>query len=370
VPPPTVNQILQSRGIQHAHFIERLKAGEVQRVLALLNRDLYPRLEAHLQARIDRLLRLELPSDETLKRLSEMLDASREMTHEAFSRAGAEAVNRLGDFAVAEAEWQVAAVQAAVPFKIDFASPNPRTLQALAGGSEFEGRLLNQWFVGLGNQTQLDVSQALREGIGLGETTDQIVRRIAGGDDFEGAFGASRRNVEAVVRTATQNVSQEARDMTYRENDDIVKGWQFVATLDTRTTEICMAQDGEVYDVGDDAWRPPLHWNCRSTSVPILKSWKELGIPGLDELPDGTRSSMNGEVPEKTTYEEWLRGQSKEVQDEALGNTKAELWRRGEVDIDRFTSDSGRTLTLDELREREGISDKAMERAAKAARDE
>ena len=64
---------------------------------------------------------------------------------------------------------------------------------------------------------------------------------------------------------------------------------------------------------------------------------------------------MAGPVSAKTTYNSWLRTQSKEMQDEALGPERAKLFRGG-MNVDKFTDDNGRTLTLDELRAREGIT--------------
>lgn len=80
----------------------------------------------------------------------------------------------------------------------------------------------------------------------------------------------------------------------------------------------------------------------------MLKSWKDLGIP-LREIPPSTRASMNGQVPERTTYEEWLRGEPKHVQIEALGKARAEAFRAG-TGLARFVTREGRVLTLDELR--------------------
>jgi hypothetical protein len=123
--------------------------------------------------------------------------------------------------------------------------------------------------------------------------------------------------------------------------------------LDNRTTEICIGYDGKVYPINEGP-RPPFHWQCRTQAVPVLKSWKQLGI-NLKEAPEGTRSSMNGQEAAKITYPEWLKKQPIEFQDEVLGPTRAKLWRSGKVKIDRFTQD-GKLLTLDQLRKKEGLS--------------
>jgi hypothetical protein len=145
--------------------------------------------------------------------------------------------------------------------------------------------------------------------------------------------------------------------MTYEANKDIVKGVQIVATLDNRTTEICMSEDGKVYDVGDGP-RPPFHFNCRTTTTPVLKSLREMGFksPTGKPLSKATRASVNGQVPARQTYGSWLKRQPKAVQEDALGVEKARLFRHGDLTVDRFVDDRRNVLTLDELRRREGLS--------------
>jgi len=89
--------------------------------------------------------------------------------------------------------------------------------------------------------------------------------------------------------------------------------------------------------------------NCRSTKVPVLKSWREFGFD-FDELPGGTRASMRGEVPAKLDYDGWLRQQPASLQDEILGPGRAKLFRGG-LRMERFIDDQNRSLTLVELRD-------------------
>lgn len=90
---------------------------------------------------------------------------------------------------------------------------------------------------------------------------------------------------------------------------------------------------------------PPLHFNCRCVRIPVVKSWRDLGFD-IDEVPEGTRASMDGQVPETQTYGAWLKTQPASVQDEALGPKRAELFRGG-MTVDRFVRD-GRVVRLDE----------------------
>lgn len=62
---------------------------------------------------------------------------------------------------------------------------------------------------------------------------------------------------------------------------------------------------------------------------------------------------MNGQVPDDLTYNQWLRQQSVDIQNEALGPRRGALFRKGDLSVTQFTTRRGRTLTLKELRQRE-----------------
>lgn len=91
--------------------------------------------------------------------------------------------------------------------------------------------------------------------------------------------------------------------------------------------------------------------NCRSVSVPVLKSWRELGFDA-DELEPAERASMDGMVPGNLTYGQWLMEQSVERQNEILGVTRATLLRKGGMEYEQFANRKGEWLTLEQLRRR------------------
>lgn len=209
------------------------------------------------------------------------------------------------------------------------------------------------------------IRDALRIGYVQGETTSQMIQRIRGtraNAYSDGIIEIDRRNAEAVVRTAISHVAANARDAFYEANDDIIEAVSWCSTLDSRTSEICQVRDGLQYTV--DTHKPighsvpwlggpgKAHWNCRSTSAPVVKSFKDLGID-FEDFSAETRASMDGEVPADQTYGEWLTKQSAARQDDVLGPTRGKLLRAGGLTIDRFSNDKGQWLTLDQLRERD-----------------
>ena len=99
---------------------------------------------------------------------------------------------------------------------------------------------------------------------------------------------------------------------------------------------------------------PPQHFRCRCSMIPVLKTWEELGI-NMDELPDGTRASMEGQVNDKT-FADWLKRKESETPgfaDKTLGKGRAELFRDGKLTMDQMIS-GGKPLTLAELKGKYG----------------
>lgn len=177
----------------------------------------------------------------------------------------------------------------------------------------------------------------------------QRVRGTRANKFTDGILYTTRRKAEAIVRTSINNVSNAARQETFAQNNDIIKGIKWVATLDTRTCPECGGLDGKVFKPGTAHRQPPAHINCRCTMTPVLKSYRELGLDVAD-APVGARASMNGAVPSDVTYNKWLRRQPKEVQDQILGPSRAALFRGNKIKISEFTNNNGKLLTLPQLK--------------------
>jgi hypothetical protein len=63
---------------------------------------------------------------------------------------------------------------------------------------------------------------------------------------------------------------------------------------------------------------------------------------------------MNGQVPRDLNYEQWLKTQDTQAQNEALGTRRAQLWRAGRITMDDMVTKDGRALTLAELEQMDG----------------
>jgi SPP1 gp7 family putative phage head morphogenesis protein len=336
---------IRDLAIRHGVYLERYTKGEAKRIIAVLEqslKDIVGKMEATGGAW-------------TRQRLATMLDSTRQILREAFGSIEPRLFNDLEELARQEAEKVLSDIRKSIPVTLETTAPAPSQLLASVRGDAAAGgatmaELYSQW---AGNTQQAFV-QAIRLGVAQGETVNKLVQRIRGksvghGRYEGGVMQTTTRGAEALVRTAVAHVNSAARDAVYAENADIIKGYQYVGTLDSATCLVCAPLDGKEYAADESFPVLPQHYNCRCVKVPVLKSYKELGID-LDEAPPGTRASMGGQVPEKITYQEWLAQQKPEIQNDILGPGRAALFRSGTTLSDMRT-DQGRVLTLKELKD-------------------
>ena len=239
------------------------------------------------------------------------------------------------------------------------------------------GKVLAKSFRGLA-ESQADLfAKTVRNGLLTGESTDKLARRLKGRLKF-GDLGplsvrqlaqaggelttVANRQVMALVRTSINQVANASSQQVYEANQDVTKRYRYVATLDSRTSPICRALDGKEFDYGKGP-TPPQHFNCRSTTVPVI-DYKGLGIeppPPSDLRRPNTafgpsRSTRNDTVPSNQTYGEWLEKQPKAVKVDVLGASKVSFFESrvkkvGPTQAIRdFVSQDGSELTLDQLK--------------------
>jgi SPP1 gp7 family putative phage head morphogenesis protein len=229
------------------------------------------------------------------------------------------------------------------------------------------GEVITKAFRGIAVDQAERFSQVVRQGLLTGETTPSIAKRLIGSLQFGEEAKTVRQLVAAggqatavadnqvitLVRTSINQVANTASQQVYEANQDITKKYRYVATLDTRTSARCAALDGREFEYGKGPM-PPQHFNCRSTTVPIIDP---------DILPPSTtatRASKDGQVPINQSYGEWLAKQPRSVQADALGPGKVAYFNRladkyGPRDaMAKLVRDDGAEVTLDQLRKRYG----------------
>ena len=352
----TLNEEVMNRVIRHQAYLQQLGTGEVVKINKLIE-DLEGDIFGQLSRRFDKIVGKGFDrGPRTTKRLQELNHVMGKLNATAMRDMRLGLREQLINVAQDEIDFVKDTFDKASPVKLDTQLPSPALLRAIATTDPINGTPLTKWFDKLGRGTQERLERAIQLGMAEGQTLGQIVQRIRGtraNKFMDGALGATRRQAEAIARTGLNHVSTATRTATYQANKDLIKGVKWVSTLDARTCPQCAGLDGTVFKLDTSHTNPPAHVGCRCTLTPVLKSYKEMGIP-LKGAPAGTRASMNGQVPGDVTYGKWLKDQPKGVQKRVLGKKKSEAFRSGKLKIDQFTNDHGKTLTLKDLGLAEG----------------
>ena len=135
----------------------------------------------------------------------------------------------------------------------------------------------------------------MTQGFIRGDSLEDITKRITA------KMNVSKSNVKRLVRTESAAYRSKAQLKAFQDLE--VEKYQVLATLDSRTSEICQDMDGKVFDFKDyeiGTTAPPFHVNCRSVTIPYF-----------DNEEEGERTARDPEtgktiyVSDKMTYKEW-----------------------------------------------------------------
>ena len=295
----------------------------------------------------------------TVQRLDQMLSNVNTLTAQIYNRAAEQLTGDLRSLAASETSYQTRVLDASTPKRVLVSAPGVDQVFAAATSKPFQGRLLSEWFSSLPVKRGTRLRASIAMGFVEGRTVQEMVTAVRGtrAQGYkDGILQIDRRDAEAVVRTAVAHVAAVARTETYSKNADLMAAEQWLSTLDTRTTPECQLRDRLMYTADEDhdpighkvPWLSgpgELHWGCRSTSVPVLRTEELLGI----KLPPLQRASAAGPVGAELTYAEWLAAQPAARQEEVLGAARFKLFRSG-LPFTKFFNNEGRQLTLAQLR--------------------
>lgn len=259
----------------------------------------------------------------------------------------------------------------AIGFDLFRVSLNPGELEAFTKNAHVAAlgnANLGEWWDTFSTKTQGRIASQIQLGYLEGETTPQLAARLLGVPTGQklpvvidgkvvlvpeyqgGAMQGSRNEAMTLARTMAHGASNAALVSLYEDNEDVVKGFEAIATLDNRTSDFCIARDGARWNLDGallkdspvtaeyPGYPPPWHPNCRTTLAPITYSWEELVEQAtgekkeiLDTVPDATRASMDGQVPGRETWEDFLERKGDSWAEDKLGEERFRLWKNGKV---------------------------------------
>jgi SPP1 gp7 family putative phage head morphogenesis protein len=378
----TANEELADAMLRHQIYLLRYGGYVRNRMLAVLdktNEDILEKILSRLATNTG------LNTTVEWKRLNALMDSIERTRSQSWDDAQEQFKEDVVALAKQEPIFLANIVQVTLPVQIDVVMPSANLLRSIALSQPFQGKILSEWASGMEATELTRIHNAIQLGMTAGEDMQTIARRVVGTANSgfqDGVLNMTRNDVESVTRTAVMHVSNHARRAWFDENSDVIDTERYVATLDSRTTPICRANDGKLFPLGTGP-QPPLHFRCRSLRIaaidgtlagerpakPFVESQlvgeyadaNGLGsITSRDKLPYGTKGDYDkwargrirelvGPVPATTTYQTWLKGQSATFQDEILGKTKGKLFRDGGLQLDKFVNRNGDELTLSQL---------------------
>ena len=328
------NQAILDATIRHAVFLEKLKVGEVGKFAPFLKE-------------IDRSIRERLTQSDlteyNVKRLEALLKEVDSLLLAIFERFSAQLNLDLIDIANYEAEFEATSLARTVPIglSLDVVAPtaaairtavltNPLSVRGTGGG-----KLLKAFIKGWTNAERERVTGMIRQGFFEGQTNFQVIRNIRGTKAAgykDGILATTNRNASTVVHTAIQHVSSQARMEVAKANTDVVLEIQMIATLDSKTSQLCRSMDKRKFPV-DAGPRPPFHPNCRTTFI-LLTNLSKMFAKGATRASVGANGGQ--QVGADLDYYHWLQQQPAAFQTEALGPVRAKLFREGGLTVERF----------------------------------
>ncbi|RLB68454.1 MAG: hypothetical protein DRH08_00910 [Deltaproteobacteria bacterium] len=251
-----VNNVLLDRAIRHAVFLERFKTGQVNALVGFLNRDVFPEISRLVGRRAARIVARGVDAGPaTTRRLRDLEQAIAGQLAVGIRSARDTATQGLRAFGLSEAEYQARLLSDVTKpwLDFDFTLPSVRTINSVVTARPMQGKIMRDWFKDVEQSTKRNINRAIGQGVTLGETNEQIVRRLRGtaANGFsDGVYQTTRHNARTTVRTSITHVSTHAREETFKANEEVVKGVQWVSTLDGRTTFICHPPGTRVSSLG------------------------------------------------------------------------------------------------------------------------
>lgn len=390
-----ISEELIDLAARHQVYLERLKAGEIKKTDVL-----FVQLDGDL-ARLLSELREEDLSLLSITQQAALIESVRKGQVDLYTKEMTRIIGVLKDLSSFEREFELEAINEVTSDEVE-----PDDQDGEAGlwawvqnrPMSATGMLLAAYLAAWATGEVSRGSNLIRKAIAEGWSKSRLQAAFRGtkaNGYTDGLFGSSKHNTATTVHTSIQHVSTAsrarvmqrvilvprgfrgaikvdaegkvttisrrafaaaARAAIKRGQKIALMGYRWVSILDSKTSQICRSLDGQVFPFGKGPI-PPAHPRCRSTIVAEVQG-------RFLKRRDDTRPSASGDVPAETTYYEWLKRQPPEFQDDALGVTRAALFRKGGLSAKQFAKlNLGRNfqpLTLDEMRR---LAPRAFKRA-------
>ena len=187
--------------------------------------------------------------------------------------------------------------QQRIGFGYDFTRPNERAVNT-AILNRYDKRNFSKSLYAHCTNFSEDLRSNLVSGMIVGENLDRMAGRI------HRRMGVAYSAAKTLVRTETAYIYEKSTMEGYSECG--IEWYEFLATLDYKTSDICQEMDGKHFRVKDAVPGknfPPMHPNCRSTTVCWFPDEESKKSKTTRIAKDGNGKYY--EVPADMTYKEW-----------------------------------------------------------------
>lgn len=360
-----ISEELVDLAARHQVYLERFKAGEVRKTDVL-----FLKLEGDLRKLLAELREDDLSLLSNAQQVA-LMESVRKGQVELYTEEMTKLIATLKDLASFEREFELEAINAVT---VDEVEPDDQNFAAAlwswvqARPMSATGMLLSAYLAAWATGEVTRGANLVRKAIAEGWSKSRLQSAFRGtraNGYRDGLFGSSKHNTATTINTAIQHVSAVARSGVEQHVILVPKGggvkidadgrvttiargatvaaslagikrgtkikllgYRWVSILDSKTSQTCRSLDGRVFPFGKGPL-PPAHPRCRSTIVAEVHG-------RFLKRRDDTRPSAAGDVPAETTYYEWLKRQPAEFQDDALGVTRAALFRKGGLSAQQF----------------------------------
>lgn len=259
--------------------------------------------------------------------------------------------NALSDYAGASASFHANNLNKGVGSFFKVTKPKPSDIFTDIIGPNIEtSRSLKEHFNSIGEGELIRIQGKINQGLADGKSNKEIIQSVLE------TTSITESQAKALVRTGITRTQSVVVDRLMRDNSEVIAGYRFTAVLDSRTSRICSSHDGEFYPVNDKRYVPPLHWNCRSSLVPVLKSKSEIQKVESEKITTKTLDKLDpkvldGQPPKREDYSSWLIRQPMNVKVKHLGSEeKVSLFEKGALAVKEFITPKGGSISVSVLR--------------------
>lgn len=316
----------------------------LQSVATWILRDMLKQLEKLESAIVSELLAADINSGNTIRernaRLTEFADTVAERIKKVYAELRDRTESDFETIADIEADEQKKQFLAFFGEQVKRAGISKIAQASILGASAAE------WLDKQAEDLTFRAQAAARSGMDAGDSPEKMMRRIKGwdgiGPDAEAIAIApiitpSKRALETTIRTGVEAVAEEVLTRTSEQAPKSFRmGWQSIAVLDGRTTEICKAHAFKIWTrdfkpVGHKIpfQRVPRHPMCRSRIVPYM---------------------LDDETTKEFSFKEWIGRLTEAEQNRIFGESRMKLWRAKQLTDSDLIRQQSRALSLEDFR--------------------